>query len=276
MILIRSIFIENDVDTTPKIPRSNVKSRFSECIDPAEISNILGKIPEEEKSTWDKTPTRVDSGNLLAARKQLISQKSDDFSSAIALTEELRTEESINEDSKDRSYGPLELSGTQSEPKKILLKSRGSSRNLLGKKNQEFKEDSLPDLSPKASKNSNGIVMIRATSTEEGNKSEGKNDMNKSGTEKSGGENNGDDKSKAQKSSNVVKKKAGKTLVRASTANYDTKALDSDNGLIASARRISEENEKKIREELDISSRQIEILGLIISFADAPRDLGGR
>lgn len=42
------------------------------------------------------------------------------------------------------------------------------------------------------------------------------------------------------------------------------------------SKKISEEYEKKMREELETSNQHIEILNVIIAFADKPRDLGGK
>lgn len=157
------------------------------------------------------------------------------------------------------------------EFKKPLLKSKSSSKNLLGRrKSQNFQEDKKPELlsisgthentSTVAEQKQDSVSVEKPSESTTTKESEVKTEETQSGE-------------------NLKKKLGGQRgrlpLQRAQTVRLEHIERDDNNLSSPSLKKLSEEAEKKLREELEISNKHIEILDIIINFADKPRDIGG-
>lgn len=273
-----TFFPENDGEMTPPT-RLRTKSQFSVFAKPDQPEEGLEKGPEEETIS-----RRMDNGSTHFAKSLFNPRKSEDFSGAMMLAEEIKTEDSFQDDRKDTAgtklfdqspieFSPLTLQTLNSEvttidipePKHPGLKTRGSSRALTSKKVSEPKEEKKPFLQHLKSDVSETFPSIPEIDAVNSPVAEIKTtpDADKSPND------SGNKKPKA----GLFRK--GKLLQRSCTTNFDIKGHETTSP-DANSRKINEENEKKIREELEISNQQIEILDLIISYADCPRDLGGK
>lgn len=284
----------------------NQKSLFSQFSKTGQIDS-LDKSIDRLTETEDEKDSSFGSKNSLLAIKSKESSRSL-FSKAASspkvenilgdVLEKSDVAPQADNNNQDQTK-KVELEHKEEEKKEVreikrppMLQSRGSKKNLM-KKPQEFKEDSLPDLSPtKIEAKSplrkpeakcppkNPEIKIQGFSMLTNENPVDNEKVEKVEPKPIALENIEPEKPKPPVKSGNPAKKGGKFMLqRSSTVSLDVKEKEApviNNGMISPRlKKVNEEAEKKLKEELEASNKHIQILNLIIAFADKPRDLGG-
>lgn len=247
----RSIFGRSTLSSFKTIEFLEFSSRDSTPVSSRRTREDL-KIGEE--NPIEQQTTQCDESNKTNDKSQ-----SDSTNAQVIQGESLEKASEVKESLETRTISTEEF-------KKPILKTRTSAKNLFAnKKPQEFQEDALPE--------------YKATSLAKPNLLDASPEKNDAGVgDKATGLSETVDNLERSTDLKVeihIPLPSGDESTKNRSPPKKPGRFDDDWTASPSTRKFSEEGEKKLREELEFSNRYIEILDMIINFADKPRDIGG-